>query len=63
MKPKYKGKMRQKQRERAQANRVESKESNKPKNMSVEWMRKRRFHTKKFSVVSLKYYPPHFFPH
>jgi hypothetical protein len=30
MKPKYKSKMRQKQREMARANRAESKESNKP---------------------------------
>jgi hypothetical protein len=40
MKPKYKSKMHQKQRERAQANRAESKESNKPKTTSAERMRK-----------------------
>jgi hypothetical protein len=40
MKPKYKSKMRQKQREKAQLNRTEYKESNKPKAMSVERMRK-----------------------
>jgi hypothetical protein len=34
--------MRQKQRERARANRAESKESNKPKTMSAEQMRKLR---------------------
>jgi hypothetical protein len=42
MKPKYKSKMRQKQQERARANRAESKESNKLKIMSAEWMRKLR---------------------
>jgi hypothetical protein len=42
MKPKYKRKMRQKQRERAQVNRAESKESNKPKTTSAERMRKLR---------------------
>jgi hypothetical protein len=36
MKPKYKSKMRQKQWERAQANRAESKESSKPKTTSAE---------------------------
>jgi hypothetical protein len=40
MKPKYKSKMRQKQWERARANRIESKESNKPKITSAERMRK-----------------------
>jgi hypothetical protein len=40
MNPKYKSKMLQKQRETA--NRVESKESNKPKTASAEWMRKLR---------------------
>jgi hypothetical protein len=42
MKPKYKNKMRQKQRERARGNRAESKESNKPKTTSAERMRKLR---------------------
>jgi hypothetical protein len=42
MKPKYKSKMRQKQRERAWANRAESKESNKPKTTSAERLRKLR---------------------
>jgi hypothetical protein len=42
MKPKYKAKMRQKQRERALVNRAESKESNKPKTTSAERMRKLR---------------------
>jgi hypothetical protein len=42
MKPKYNSKMRQKQRERARANRAESKESNKPKTTSAERMRKLR---------------------
>jgi hypothetical protein len=42
MKPKYKSKMRQKQWERAQANRAESKESNKTKTTSAERMRKLR---------------------
>jgi hypothetical protein len=46
MKPKYKSKMRQKQRERAQANRAEPKESNKPKTTSEEWMKKSREHRK-----------------
>jgi hypothetical protein len=46
MKPKYKSKMRQKQQERAQANRAESKESNKPKTTSAEWMRKLQEHCK-----------------
>jgi hypothetical protein len=46
MKPKYKSKMRQEQRERAPVNRAESKESNKPKTTSVEWMRKLREHGK-----------------
>jgi hypothetical protein len=40
MKPKYKSKMRQKQWVRARANRAESKESNKPKTMPAERMRK-----------------------
>jgi hypothetical protein len=42
MKPRYKSKIHQKQRERAQVNRAESKESNKPKTMSVERVRKLR---------------------
>jgi hypothetical protein len=42
MKPEYKSKMRQKQRKRAQTNRVESKELNKPKTTSAERMRKLR---------------------
>jgi hypothetical protein len=42
MKPKYKGKMLQKQRQRAQANRAESKQSNKPKTTSAKRMRKLR---------------------
>jgi hypothetical protein len=42
MKPKYKSNMRQKQWERARANRGESKESNKPKTTSVERMTKLR---------------------
>jgi hypothetical protein len=42
MKPKYKSKVRQKQREMARANTAESKESNKPKTTSAEWMRKLR---------------------
>jgi hypothetical protein len=42
MKPKYSSKMRQKQRERARANRAESKESKKPKTTSAERMRKLR---------------------
>jgi hypothetical protein len=42
MKPKYKSKMRQKQRERAQANRAESKESKMLKATSAECMRKLR---------------------
>jgi hypothetical protein len=42
MKPKYKSKMRQKQLERARANRAESKESNKLKTTSAERMRKLR---------------------
>jgi hypothetical protein len=42
MKPKYKGKMRQKQWERDWANRAESKESNNPKTTSAERMRKLR---------------------
>jgi hypothetical protein len=42
MKPKYKSTMRQKQRERARANRAESKESIKPKTTSAERMRKLR---------------------
>jgi hypothetical protein len=42
MKPKYKSKMRQNQRESARANRAESKESNKPKPKSAERMRKLR---------------------
>jgi hypothetical protein len=42
MKPKYKSKMHQKQRERARANRAESKKSNKPKTTSAERMRKLR---------------------
>jgi hypothetical protein len=40
MKPKYKSKMRQKQRERARPYRAESKESNKPKTTSAERLRK-----------------------
>jgi hypothetical protein len=46
MKPKYKSKMRQKQWERVKANRAESKESNKLKTTSTEWMRKLREHRK-----------------
>jgi hypothetical protein len=42
MKPKYNSKMRQKQWERARANRAESKESNKPKTKSAERMIKLR---------------------
>jgi hypothetical protein len=42
MKPKYKSKMRQKQQERARANRAESNESNKPKTTSAERMRNLR---------------------
>jgi hypothetical protein len=42
MKPKYKSKMHQKQWKRARANRVESKELNKPKITSAERMRKLR---------------------
>jgi hypothetical protein len=42
MKPKYKSKVRQKQREMARANRAESKESNKPKTTSAERMRELR---------------------
>jgi hypothetical protein len=42
MKPKYTSKMRQKQLERARANRAESKESNKPKTTSAERMWKLR---------------------
>jgi hypothetical protein len=42
MKPKYKSKTRQKQRNRARVNRAESKESNKPKATSAERMRKLR---------------------
>jgi hypothetical protein len=42
MKPKYKSNMPQKQRERARANRTESKESNKPKTTSAERRRKLR---------------------
>jgi hypothetical protein len=42
MKPKYKSKMRQKQGERARANRAESKKLNKPKTTSAERMRKLR---------------------
>jgi hypothetical protein len=42
MKPKYKIKMRQKQREKARGNRAASKESNKPKTTSAERMRKLR---------------------
>jgi hypothetical protein len=42
MKPKYKSKTRQKQRELARANRAESKESNKPKLPSAERMRNLR---------------------
>jgi hypothetical protein len=40
MKPKYKSKMRQKQWERSRTNRAESKESNKPKTMTTEQIRK-----------------------
>jgi hypothetical protein len=40
VKPKYKSKMRHKQWERARATRAKSKESNKPKTISVERMRK-----------------------
>jgi hypothetical protein len=46
MKPKYKSKIRQKQRERIRANRAESKESNQPKTVSAERMRKLREHRK-----------------
>jgi hypothetical protein len=42
MKPKYNRKMRRKQRNRARANRAESKESNKPKTTSAEGMGKLR---------------------
>jgi hypothetical protein len=42
MKPKYKSMIRQKQRERALANRAESKRSNKPKTTPAERMRKLR---------------------
>jgi hypothetical protein len=42
MKPKYKSKMRQMQREMARATRAESKESNKPPTTSAERMRKLR---------------------
>jgi hypothetical protein len=42
MKPKYKGKISQKQRERGRGNRAESKDSNKPKTTSAEQMRKLR---------------------
>jgi hypothetical protein len=42
MKPKYKSKTVQKQRERTRANRAESKEFNKPKTTSAERMRKLR---------------------
>jgi hypothetical protein len=42
MNPKYKTKMPQKQRERARANKAESKESNKSKTTSAERMRKLR---------------------
>jgi hypothetical protein len=42
MKPKYKSKMRQKQRERVRANRANSKESNKPKIPSADRMNKLR---------------------
>jgi hypothetical protein len=42
MKPKYKSKMRQKQRKSARVNRAESKELNKPKTTSAEQMRKLR---------------------
>jgi hypothetical protein len=42
MKPKYKSKMRQMQRERDLANRAESKESNKRKATSADRMRKLR---------------------
>jgi hypothetical protein len=42
VKPKYKSKMCQKQRKRGLATRAESKESNKPKTTSAEWMRKLR---------------------
>jgi hypothetical protein len=42
MKPKYKSKIRQKQRERGRAIRAESKESNEPKTTSAERMRKLR---------------------
>jgi hypothetical protein len=45
MEPKY-IKMRHKQRERARANRAESKESNKPKTTSAERMRELREHRK-----------------
>jgi hypothetical protein len=46
MKPKYKSKMHQKQREMDRANRAESKESNKPKATPAERMRKLREHRK-----------------
>jgi hypothetical protein len=42
MKPKYKSKMRQKQRESARSNRAESEQSNKSKTTSAERMRKLR---------------------
>jgi hypothetical protein len=42
MKPKYKSKMRQKQRKRSRANRAESMELNKPKTTSAERMRRLR---------------------
>jgi hypothetical protein len=42
MKPKYKSKMRQKQRKMARTNKAESKESNKPKTTSAERMKKLR---------------------
>jgi hypothetical protein len=54
MKPNYKGKMRQKQREKPRVNGTESKESNKPKTTSAERMRKLResFKAETLGVVS-----------
>jgi hypothetical protein len=54
MKPKYKSKISQKQRERARANRAECKESNKPKITSAErmWKLRERRKTEKSGVVS-----------
>jgi hypothetical protein len=54
MKPKYKNKVRQKQQEMARANTAESKESNKPKTTSAEWMRelRKRHKAETWSVAS-----------